>query len=212
MKKFSLGEGLLSGGAIAIITSILQSLGKAAQDEGVNYLKGKMFGMGTNDEQLFLAACAYAVESGLIGDDDLIRVLNVIKEYSSREQSRIVQIIGKGEEQVFHSQDFKMTEKEKEKVVAQKENIKGARIVAMLGRFKNADMKVVLNTVVNSDDFFKNSFGAAYSKVKPSVEVANEKLKTSLREFKEDTDNFFLKETWLERKVREMEENERRKK
>lgn len=212
MKKFSLGGSILSGGAMAIISSILQSLAKAAQDEGINYLKGKIFGIGTNDEQLFLAACSYAIESKLISDEDLIRVLSVIREYSFRKQSRIIQIIGKGEEQIFHSQDFKMTEKEKEKAVTQKENIKGARIVAMLGRFKNKDMKVIFDTVVSSDDFFKNSFGEAYSKVKPSIEATNEKLKTSLGNFKEDADKFFLKESWLQAKVREMEEKERGKK
>jgi hypothetical protein len=187
MKQFNLGGSVLSGGVEGLVISLLQSAGKVAQEQGVEYLKSKMFGIGTNDEQLFLSACSYALNNAMITETELSRVINVIRSYSSSQQSRIIRIIGKGEDELIMPQDSKKND-DKKKPVSAKANIKGAEILVMLSKFSNKKMKEILDAAGVSRSFLKDLEDALTSKLKPSV-----------TDLKKDGDSFFAKETWLER-------------
>lgn len=187
MKQFNLGGSVLSGGVEGLVISLLQSAGKVAQEQGAEYLKSKMFGIGTNDEQLFLSACSYALNNAMITETELSRVINVIRSYSSSQQSRIIRIIGKGEDELIMPQDSKKND-DKKKPISAKANIKGAEILVMLSKFSNKKMKEILDAAGVSRSFLKDLEDALTSKLKPSV-----------TDLKKDGDSFFAKETWLER-------------
>lgn len=53
---------LVEGGVDGFIMNLFHSFGTIAQEKGTEYLKSRLFGIGTNDEHLFLSACAYAVQ------------------------------------------------------------------------------------------------------------------------------------------------------
>ncbi len=187
MKQFNLGGSILSGGIEGLVNSFLQSAGKVAQEQGVEYLKSKMFGIGTNDEQLFLSACSYALNNSMITKSKLSRIVNVICSYPASQQSRIIRIIGKGEDELIMPQDFKKNDDKKKPVFA-KANIKGAEILVMLSKFNDKEMKEILDAAGVSRSFLKDLEDALTSKLKPSV-----------TDLKKDGDSFFAKETWLER-------------
>lgn len=200
---------IFEGGVEGLVMNFMHSLGQTAEQKGGDYLKSKLFGIGTNDEHLFLAACAYAVEQKMITSEELIKVCEVIDSYSSSQRNRIIGIIGKVEESIASespkadekdSKDSKdpkdskdSKDKKTDKPVVGKANIKGAQILAMLAKLDKKAMKKVLDTSgasVTATDRLKHTIKETTKKVEKSQVI-------------KDGNGFFAQETWLERLARE---------
>lgn len=175
MKNLNLKEVIVTGVAMVIVSKIIQSLGGVIEGNESGGLGHDKHSRDENKKKLFLDACAYSIENEFLNDDELIRILNVFSGYSSKDFGKILDIMGRGE---------------------------GVKIIEMLSKFKDEDIKVILDTVVSPANSSDNSLMGKCLK----------KIQSSFSEFKEDADNFFLKETWLEAKVKQMEEREKRKK
>ncbi|HZJ41350.1 MAG TPA: hypothetical protein VFD16_03755, partial [Candidatus Saccharimonadales bacterium] len=62
MDKKTIGNAIFTGGIEGVIISLLHNVGKVAQEKGGKYLEAKLFGLGTNDEALFMGALEHAVK------------------------------------------------------------------------------------------------------------------------------------------------------
>lgn len=203
MDAKTIGNSIFQGGIEGFVVSLMHGAGKIAQEQGQEYLKSKVFGLGTNDENLFLSACSYAVKKKLITSEELLKVCKVIDSYTPSQRSRIIGTLSKGEEEVaIESEkigddgnvvvDPKTNEAIMDKIKF-KANIKGAEILGLLGKLNEEEIKKIFN-----------SSGAAASvmdDLRKQKEAIDKILESS--QFKKDAENFFTKETWLERKLRE---------
>lgn len=196
--SFTIGGSVLSGMIEGIVTNIATALGKKAEGKAEDYLEGKMFGMGINDEVLFNNACTYALEKDWITKKDLLRVLRIINSYSNSRQARIIRVIGHGEEAVKEviPGEEKDGKKSKPKEINYKINRNGARVMAMLGKMTKKQIMDYLEATGSSKDSFDDF------KKKASKAVAD-----STRGFTTDSENFFARETPAQRRVRMMRES-----
>lgn len=203
MDKKDLGNMILEGGIEGLVISLLHSFTNAAKEHGAEYLKSKVFGLGTNDEHLFLSACAYALKEKMLTSDELTKVCQVIDSYESSQRSRIVCIIGKEESDVvietpkLDADGNIVLEKKTQKPVVSKTtvkaNVKGAQMLGMLGKLDETGIKNILNTSGASASFMTDLNKKATATV-TAVQSS---------QIKRDGDTLFTKETWLERVARE---------
>lgn len=212
MEKNVFGKAVLEGGIEALIISFFHSFGKAAEAKGIEFLKSKMFGIGTNDEHLFLSAAAYAADMGWVTLDQLVKIYEVIGSYPESQRNRIVGTIGKEEEDVI-TQSPKLDPVTKEQVKDKKgqvvmektsfrANIKGAKMLGLLGKLEKDQIKEFLRTSGASAKFMDGV----------TEEIRNTSRKVENSKIKKDGDLLFAKETWLEKKARELKEKEMKKK
>ncbi len=199
----TVGNAMIEGGISAFVLSLFHNIGKVAEEKGIELLKSKMFGVGTNDEHLFLSACAYALEQKMLTEAELSKVCKVLNSYESSQRSRIIGIIGKEESEVsvetpkLDKDGNLVTEKKTGKVVNQKTtektNLKGARMLAMLAKLSEEEIKKVLDASGSSDSLLFNMKQKAADFAK-AVEAGG---------MKRDAEKAFPSETWLEKMARE---------
>lgn len=203
MDAKTIGNSIFQGGIEGFVVSLMHGAGKIVEEQGQEYLKSKVFGLGTNDENLFLSACAYAVREKLITSDELLKVCQVIDSYTPSQRSRIIGTLSKGEEEVTikgkkigDDGNVVIDPKTNNEVIVEissKVNLKGAQILGLLGKLNEEEIRKIFDSSGASssvmDDLRKQK--AAITKVVES------------NEFKKDAESFFTKETWLERKLRE---------
>ncbi len=182
--KDSIMTGAIEGFVVNFFHSIGESASATAKEKGGEFLKAKVFGIGTNDEHLFLSACAYALNKGMVTHDQLILICKVIDSYAPSQRSRIIDTLGKTEDEVI------MDDTEKTHIKA---NVKGAFMLAMLAKLDEPEMKKILETSGAT-----NSFAENISKLTKNV---TEKIEGG--KFNEDCKDFFAKETFLEKLARE---------
>lgn len=196
-----IGKSLIIGAIEGLVISGLESFGGAVKEHGAEYLKSKLFGFGTNDEHLFLSACTYALKEKMITSDELIKVCQAIDECDN---SKVRMVIGKEETEVItetpklDSDGNIVTEKKTGKSVmvktTSKANVKGAQMLGMFGKLTTDEIKAILNTSGATDSFM--------SDLKKKAAAATTAVQNS--QIKRDGDNFFTKETWLDRVAREL--------
>jgi len=197
-----LGSLLVEGGVEGIIMNLMHSLGKTVQEKGEDYLKSQVFGIGTNDEHLFLSACAYAISEKLMTSDDLAKICKAIESLEKSQRTRVIGVIGKEEVEVntekptLNDTGGPVLDGKGKAIMTKtkiKANVKGAQMLAMLAKLDEAEIVKVLATSGASASFIfdlKQKTAAAIKTVENS-------------QIKNDGDNLFAKETWLERKLRE---------
>ena len=200
-----LGNAILEGGIEGLVISLLHSFGRVAEEKGAKYIESKIFGIGTNDEHLFLSACAYAVKEKMITSDELIKICRVIDSFESSQRSKVIQTIGKDEIEVtaeepkFDADGNVVTEKKTGKPVmaknTSKANVKGAQMLEMMAKLDDDGIKKILNTSGASVSFEAN--------LKKAVSTTATKIGNS--QIKKDGESFFAKKTWLERLADDLE-------
>ena len=183
---------------------MIHSFGTAVKDQGIDYLKSNVFGIGTADEHLFLSACTYAIEKQMITPDQLVRVCKVIDQCDT---SKVRLVIGKEESEVsietpkLDDAGQFVTEKKTGKTVmvktTSKANLKGAEMLRMFARMDDEEIKVVLNTSGASVSSMSN----VVKKTRTIFATTSAAVNNST--LKNDGDVFFGKESWLEKKLRE---------
>lgn len=207
---------LVEGGVEGIVMNLFHAFGTVAQERGTEYIKSKLFGIGTNDEYLFWDACAYAFKEKMVTSDELMKICRVIDSFEPSQQSRIRGIIGKmeteivpeksvdskkskdgddGDKDAKKDKDAKDDKGKKEKTTV-KANLAGARMVAMLAKMSEEEIKQFFKTSGATNSFV--------SEVKEKAKAAAKAIADS--QIKKDGDSLFPKETWLERKAREARE------
>ncbi|MHB8904074.1 MAG: hypothetical protein ACYC40_03155 [Patescibacteria group bacterium] len=198
-----IGKSLLIGAIEGLVINVLESAGNSAKEKLGDYLKSNVFNIGTNDEELYLQARAYALEKKWVDLDELAKITKVIDEYEPSQRRRIVGMLGKreGDGSVTSAKlngdgtpviDPKTKEEVKE-TTNFKTNVAGAHILRMFAKMTPEQIKKELD-----------SSGAANSLISDLKKVA-EKVTTTVEnsEIKKDGDTFFGKETWFERKLKE---------
>ena len=180
-KKSIIGSAILEGGIEGLVMNFLHSFGQVAQEHTGEYLKSKIFGIGTNDEYLFLSACSYALENENVTSEELGRVLKVIDSYSSFQRSRIIGIIGKEEEDVTMENNGVKT--------SYKANKKGAKILAMLTKLNDDEIKNFLAT--------SGASNSLEHKISETIKDSISKIKNG--ELAQDSKSFCSEKTWLEK-------------
>jgi len=180
----TLGDSILTGGIEGLVISFLHSfgdsVGKHIEKEGGEYLKSKIFGAGTNDEHLFLSACAYALDKGMLTSDKLLEVCQVIDSYPPSQRSRVINTLGKTEDDVVTEGSTK---------ASYKANVRGAQMLAMLAKLDKKGMKKILNASGASVGFMNG--------MKKTTKKMAEKIGNS--QVRKDGETFLTKKTWLEK-------------
>lgn len=200
-----LGNAILEGGIEGLVISLLHSFGRVAEEKGSKYVEAKLFGIGTNDEHLFLSACAYAVKEKLITDAEMLKISRVIDGFESSQRQKVVQTIGKDEVDVTFEEPKvdadgnivadKKSGKPIMVKITSKANVKGAQILAMMAKLDEDGIKQILNTSGASTSFETN----LKKKVSETVTI----IKNS--QIKKDGDSLFTKKTWLEKLADDLE-------
>lgn len=206
--KNVVGNAILGGGIEGLVISVLHSFMNVAKEHGTELLKSKVFGLGTNDEHLFLSACTYALKEKMMTSDELIKVCQAIDECDN---SKVRMVIGKEETEVItetpklDSDGNIVTEKKTGKSVmvktTSKANVKGAQMLGMFGKLTKDEIKAILNTSGATDSFM--------SDLKKKAAAASTAVQNS--QIKRDGDTLFTKETWLEKVAREATKKKRKK-
>ncbi len=94
---FSFGGGVV---AHELAEQALTKLFSQAGKHGADFLKGNILGIGTDDEALFRSAVSYAVFKLGANPAEINRVIKVIGDFPFASRSRIIQIIGKDEQEI----------------------------------------------------------------------------------------------------------------
>ncbi|HBA36935.1 TPA: hypothetical protein DCZ15_03630 [Candidatus Falkowbacteria bacterium] len=210
----------ISGIIEGFIVGAMQSVGKVAEQHGQEFLKSKVFGIGTNDEHLFEAAKATAVHYFGVDIKDIVRINKVVSSYGWSVRGKIVRTIGRNEETMQvdskpsgskegakdkkvsdaknEAKDKKVSDVQKSSITS---NIEGARILAMWAKM--------------TDDEIRESIAASgmADTIVAKLEVLGENLTKAIEkgEAVKDAESFFEKKTWLE-KLADTVENKRREK
>lgn len=199
----------ISGGIEGIIVGMMSSLGQAVEKHGEGFIKSRMFGFGTNDNHLFQSAAAYAVSQLGVSVKNIIRICKVINSYGTSQRNRIIETIGKNEEDVSTSsktaaaksggkndgtgKDDKNDKPSSPSRGSARTNVEGAYILAMLAKMTDDQIK----------EFFAASgmLDTVVVKVKEAGKKAAAKITAATEKggFIKDAESFFEKKTWLER-------------
>lgn len=203
MDKKDVGNMILEGGIEGLVISLLHSFTNFAKEQGTEYLKSKVFGIGTTDEHLFLSACTYALKEKMLTSDELIKTCQAIDECDN---SKVRMVIGKEETEVItetpklDNDGNIVTEEKTGKVVmvktTVKANEKGAQMLGMFGKLTKDEIKAILNTSGATDSFM--------SDLKKKAAATTATVQNS--QIKRDGDTFFGRETFLERIARQARE------
>jgi hypothetical protein len=201
-KKGIVENAILEGGVEGLVMTLLHSLGKTVtttiQEHAGEYLKSNILNIGTNDEELYLLARAYALEKGWVTLAELQKISEVIDEYSPSQRKRIIGMLGKREddgtsrEQKLRADGTKVLDKEKNPVYVEttfKTNIAGAKIIALLAKMDKAQIKKELDS--------SNASNSLEHNIAETIKTAATKVENS--ELAKDSNNFFAKKTWLEK-------------
>jgi hypothetical protein len=206
MDKKDVGGIILEGGIEGLVMSLLHSFAEVAKEKGSEYLKSKIFGLGTNDEHLFLSACAYAVKEKGVTSQEIAKICRAIDSFKKSQRDKIIETIGKDEIEVssetpkIDKDGNVVTDKKTGKPVmtktTSKANVKGAEMLAMMAKMNPTGIKQILGTSGASASFIVD--------LKKKVATATATIEGS--QIKRDGDTLFGRETWLERVAREARE------
>ena len=165
----------------------------------LHYLKSNVFNIGTNDEELYFQAEHYALEKGWVTSDELGKITRVMDGFEKSQRNRIRGLIGKRESDVtiekpaLDGNGDPIFEKKTGKAVMTKStckaNVDGAKILAMLAKMTEDEIKAKLNSSGASSSFV--------SDLKKTVNKVAATIENS--EIKRDGDTLLSGPTWLER-------------
>lgn len=139
----------------------------------------------------------------MVTSAELTKICKVIDDYEPSQRNRVIGTIGKEETDVTIETPVKnddgspLFDKKGKIVVAKttiKANVKGAEMLAMLAKLDEEEIKKVLDTSGASNSFI---FEAKEKITSVAKVVADSQVK-------KDGDDFFSRETWLERRAREL--------
>lgn len=208
MEKGIIGKALIIGAVEGLIINALESTGKVVKEHAEDYLKANVFNIGTNDEELYLLARAYALEKKWVTVDELNKITRVLDAYETSQRRRIVGMLGKREgdgsidtPSLDGAGNAIVDNKTGEVVMTKtsfKTNVAGAKIIAMLGKMTEGEIKNELDSSGASASFMVGLNKKATATV-TAVQSS---------QIKQDGDTLFTRETWLERMAREA--NQRR--
>ncbi|HZJ41154.1 MAG TPA: hypothetical protein VFD16_02730 [Candidatus Saccharimonadales bacterium] len=208
MDKKTFGNALFTGGIEGVIISLLHNVGKVAEEKGGKYLEAKLFGLGTNDEALFMGALEHAVKRGWMTEAKLLEICRIVDGYEDSQATKIRMTFAKEQVDVTYEAPKmhggkvvidETTGKPVMEKITEKANVKGAELLALLARFDEAGIKQILKTSgasVSFEDNLKKKVAAAASKI--STTIGNSQIK-------QEGDTFFTKKTWLEKLADDLE-------
>lgn len=177
MKNLFNGKGILAGALGGVVSSLLQDVG----EDGANYVKANLFGLGKDDEHLFLTACSYAIYWRLASKEGVAKVRRAIAIFPELERKNIIRVIGHGEDKLIVPEGVA-----DDKVRAADGNVNGAYIIGYLAQYGQREIIKILETSGAS----KSQIYEALKTAKPVVS----NLKRELDEFLEAPSSF---EKWL---------------
>jgi len=202
MDSGTIKKSLLSGAVEGLVIEVLTHMKGVAVTAGADYLKGKAGGRGVNDEALFQSACAYAVDPGgpfKVSATDLLKVLGVINGLANHERRRVIEIIGKDEQDVktktpkLDAAGNPSITKKGDPIYEERTvraNVRGAAVIALMAKMTEAEMMEFLKS--------SNALDTVENKIKnimatPQVQTA----KQGLSDFSDDAKSFLKKKTSL---------------
>jgi len=103
VKKMNAKNAFEIGGIVLgheLIEKVLGAFLGEAKKHGGDFLKSSFMGLGTDDEALFNSAIAYAIFGLKVDQEKIMKVLSVINSFPRPSKLRIIQIIGKDEQEV----------------------------------------------------------------------------------------------------------------
>lgn len=167
---------ITSLGLDVLVVSLVDFLKDQGKEHGKKLIEGWIIGLGTNDEVLFQSACAYAILELGVSTSDISKIVSVIKEYNVSERKRIVEIIGKSEQDVVikmpvvdKSGNLAVNKKGETifKETKTTANVRGAQILVFLARMSEEEIR----------DFFDasgslNTIGKKFDNVSEKVKEA----------------------------------------
>lgn len=181
MKNLFNGKGILAGALGGVVSSLLQDVGEELKKDGANYVKANLFGLGKDDEHLFLTACSYAIYWRLASKEGVAKVRRAIAIFPELERKNIIRVIGHGEDKLIVPEGVA-----DDKVRAADGNVNGAYIIGYLAQYGQREIMKILETSGAS----KSQIYEALKTAKPVVS----NLKRELDEFLEAPSSF---EKWL---------------
>ncbi len=204
-EEFALGEALRDG---------FKGIMSSGVDHAKEHLKANVFGIGVNDEVLFLAACVYAQGELKVPQVDIERVCAVIDSYPPSIRKRIVMIIGKDEqpktsEVQVENEDGSLKFAKGGKPVMKKstetKNFRGAEMIKMLAGMTEAQMKATLkaagalNTLSSRVKHVVHDIKETAEELwqNPKVQEAAQWLGVTYDGFKNDYESFLTRKTAL---------------
>lgn len=206
-----IGKSLLIGAIEGLVINVLESAGNSAKEKLGDYLKSNVFNIGTNDEELYLQARAYALEKKWVDLDELAKITQVIDGYEPSQRRRIIGMLGKREgDGSVTSVKLKSdgtpvidpkTKEEVKETTNFKTNVAGAQILRMLAKMTPEQIKKELDSSGAS-----SSFGH-------ELKITANKTATAVQNSQvvKDANGFLAKESWFEKKLREAREAKQKK-
>jgi hypothetical protein len=176
------------------------------------HLKTNVFGIGVNDEVLFLSACVYAKEELKVLPADLIKICRVIDGYPHDVRRKIILMIGKDEQETTVKISKTKTDGTPEldnngKPVFKEEkrmkNVRGAEILQLLSGLTEDEIKRFLETSGATSTFSEKLSRTAQSIKGATDEILKSKLVVDsvdyLKNSKEKYENSLSNETDFEK-------------
>ncbi|MCF7860276.1 hypothetical protein K9M09_01500 [Patescibacteria group bacterium] len=155
VKKMNVKNAFEIGGIVLgheLIEKALNSVLDGAKKHGGDFLKSSFMGLGTDDEALFNSAIAYAVFGLKVDPAKMMEVLQVINSFPRPSKLRIIQIIGKDEQEVhieIPSMDGDVVRTDKKgKVVFEKTvlkaNVRGGQTLQLWSTLTKENIKLAV--------------------------------------------------------------------